>query len=322
MEKIAVIILNYNNSSDTINCMKSVEKYNTADIKYIIIDNGSTKKTVIEELHSFFCNQFPNRYRRLNGDTCSKQALKLPYVTFLVNSDNDGYACGNNKGLDLAYRDTEITKIMILNSDILFVDDIIPLMIQDIDSIPGAAIVSPVLYKKGLKEIDYTCCRKAPGLTEIFLTYIFAFVDIFGIISRMREKRNVLHDKKLPLKNPIVEIELPSGSCMLLNKDLFRSIGSFDPHTFLYYEEDILYQKIKNLHMKNYLDTRLSCIHLGATTTKNSPSSFIWECNYKSAYYYLSNYMNASSVYLAIIKYSFLIMKLKLFIKRAFSFCR
>lgn len=322
MDKIALIILNYNNSADTINCIKSVEKYNSASIKYIVVDNGSVKKNVVTELDSFFRKRFQSDYRRLDSVNIPSGNTNLPYVTFLVSPDNDGYACGNNKGLELAYRDDEIKKVLILNSDIIFVDDIIPRMIEDLDSIPQAAVVSPVLYKKGLKEIDYTCCRLSPGLKEIFLTYIFAFVDVFGIISNMREKRNVLHNKTLPLNNPIVEIELPSGSCMLLNKDLFQSIGSFDPNTFLYYEEDILYQKLKKLHLKNYLDTRLSCIHLGATTTKNSPSTFIWKCNYKSAYYYLSNYTKASSAYLAFIRFSFFILKFKLFLKRAFSFCK
>lgn len=36
-----VIVLNYNNSSDTINCIESILKVNTASIKIIIVDNGS-----------------------------------------------------------------------------------------------------------------------------------------------------------------------------------------------------------------------------------------------------------------------------------------
>ena len=36
----AVVILNYNNSEDTINCIKSVEENNTADVKYVVVDNG------------------------------------------------------------------------------------------------------------------------------------------------------------------------------------------------------------------------------------------------------------------------------------------
>lgn len=44
MGKTAIIILNYNNYEDTINCIESIEKYNTADIKYVIVDNNSNRE--------------------------------------------------------------------------------------------------------------------------------------------------------------------------------------------------------------------------------------------------------------------------------------
>ena len=49
----ALIILNYNNYEDTINCIKSVEQYNTAPIKYVIVDNGSTRHECIAKLSGF-----------------------------------------------------------------------------------------------------------------------------------------------------------------------------------------------------------------------------------------------------------------------------
>jgi len=41
-----IIILNYNNYDDTINCINSIELYNTYPIKYIIVDNNSTNESV------------------------------------------------------------------------------------------------------------------------------------------------------------------------------------------------------------------------------------------------------------------------------------
>lgn len=50
------------------------------------------------------------------------QAIQSPLkkVSFLISGTNDGYAQGNNKGLALAYADSEIDEILILNNDILF----------------------------------------------------------------------------------------------------------------------------------------------------------------------------------------------------------
>ena len=49
----AIIILNYNNSEDTIKCIESVERYNSADVKYIVVDNGSTRQSVITEISEY-----------------------------------------------------------------------------------------------------------------------------------------------------------------------------------------------------------------------------------------------------------------------------
>ena len=43
----------------------------------------------------------------------------------------------------------------------------------------------------------------------------------------------------------LVEVDMPSGSCMLFEKSVFEEIEGFDPNTFLYYEEAILYHKLK-----------------------------------------------------------------------------
>lgn len=71
-----------------------------------------------------------------------------------------------------------------------------------------------------------------------------------GLYQKINNSRNLLYGENLVTISPIIEIELPSGSCMLFNKSFFQSIGSFDPNTFLYCEEDILYAKIKKLCKK------------------------------------------------------------------------
>lgn len=42
----AVLILNYNNAKDTINCIRSVQQYNTAAIRYVVVENGSNAETI------------------------------------------------------------------------------------------------------------------------------------------------------------------------------------------------------------------------------------------------------------------------------------
>ena len=283
----AVVILNYNNSQDTINCIKSVETFNTADIKYIVVDNGSTNHNVVDEISHFLRESFSDTLI-LHDDYASLS--DLPRMTFLISNTNDGYGEGNNKGLRLAYNDKSIDDILILNNDILFVEDIIPNMQKVRSSLTDCAIISPILFKKGLEEIDYNCARKNHGEWELILTYLFLYKDFFGYISKKEKRRKLfMADPELQNKD-LLPIELPSGSCMLVSKDLIKEVGGFDSHTFLYFEENILYKKVRKLNKNNYLLPKMKCIHLGASSTKKTSGAFLLKCSLNSASHYLSCY--------------------------------
>lgn len=309
---IGIIILNYNNVKDTIACIQSIERYNTAAIKYIIIDNGSTHPSVVSDLDIFLTAAFQEKYQQIC--LCDKMSNKLLYANLLISPTNDGYAQGNNKGLQLAYQDDEISDILILNNDILFVEDILPKLSSYYYQLKDVAILSPILYKKGLKEIDYNCARKnISPWAEIgnnFLHYFFKLLKS----PKFAQKRYILKNEAFPAK--IIPIELPSGACMYISKKLFQKIGSFDSNTFLYWEENILFKKTEKIHKQNYLCTDLKCIHLGASSTTSSPSLFIIDCNLKSSRYYMKRYSECSKLTLIIhyistlfYRYSFILQK-------------
>lgn len=308
MKVTAVIILNYNNASDTINCVESVEKFNTAPIKYIVVDNGSDQECV-EKLKDYFTEKFNSSYSIYEDN--QKISQPLPYLSFVESRTNDGYARGNNKGLYLANQDKEVINILILNNDVIFVKDILPQLVVDLYTVSDAAILCPVLYKRNLIEIDYTCARKALSLKNRFIEYMFLFRDTFGVLSRIKRSRQILIDSKSE-SNSLKEIELPSGSCMLIDKQFFFSIGFFDPNTFLYNEEDILFEKIKRKSKKNYIDTTLKCIHIGASTTSSKvPSKFILGASIQSNDYFLRHYTNAGCLYLLFMRFFYQLLKLK-----------
>lgn len=281
----AVIILNYNNWEDTINCIESVEEHNSASIRYIVVDNGSTRERCIDALESFFIKRFSGKYKKIYDTEVNESPL--PYLTFLVSQRNDGYARGNNKGLHLAYTDKNVDYIMILNNDILFVEDIIPRLNAISRVLPKCAIVSPVLYKKGMQELDYNCARINKSTWYIILSIIYTS-------SKSAEKKQILKVNPTLINEQYVPIDLPSGACMYVNKELMMAIGGFDSHTFLYYEEDILYSKIKKIGLNNYIVPYLRCIHLGASSTKRKSSSFLVRTAFESRKYYLKNYCNLS----------------------------
>ena len=291
---VGIIILNYNNWEDTINCIESVEEYNTAPIKYIIIDNGSTREGTIEALDEYLSKRFDGKYKKVSENNNGDKTL--PYITFLTSKTNDGYARGNNKGLRLAYNDDEIDDIMILNNDILFIQDIIPMLLKKRSGIDDCGIISPILYGRDGRTIDHNCARKNVNPWILIHAYLFFYRDFFWIQSYGSKCQIMLKHNPELMQKEIIEIELPSGSCMLMSKSLMQDIDGFDPHTFLYYEENILYSKLKKICKKNYLDTGCKCIHLGACSTSKTPSAFALTKQFESSIYYLENYCNLSCV--------------------------
>ena len=301
MAKTGIIILEYNNWEDTLNCIESVLKFNTAPIKFIVVDNASSQKNVIRNLKSGLLNLFP---KFKESDLIYNHNNSIKEITLVLSKENKGYACGNNIGLEVAYKDPDISHIMILNSDILFVEDIIPTLLNDLKD--DTAIVSPVLFKKELTEIDKNCARRELTANEIIKLHIPFPADPFKISEK----------KKIPitLNSGLMQIDLPSGSCMLARKSLFQQIDGFDPNTFLYYEEDILSKKIKNLGLKNYLNTNLKCIHLGATTTKHSASRFIVNKSSQSAKYVLRQYYESNKFQNCIMSLFLKLIDLRIFL--------
>ena len=312
----SLLILNFNNVNDTINCIESVESYNTAPIKYIVVDNGSSKPGVVEDLHGYFEKRFFGKYSRYDYETEEKPS-KLPFLSFVVSKTNDGYARGNNKGLEYAYEDDEIDNVLIINNDVLFVQDIIPRLSHTIDEIKDCAVLSPLLLKKDGVSIDYNCARLSPSVWQVLMPYFFMYKDFASVLTRRKKHLQILRTNPMLAAEPKVSIELPSGSCMLIDKKLMKQVGGFDPHTFLYYEENILYKKFLKLGKKSYMIPSLKCIHLGASTTKNSPSTFTLRVGMESSRYFLENYCHLSLLNKIIMEVSYFNMKLKLIIIEA-----
>ena len=286
----AILILNYNTASDTIACIQSIEAHNSASVKYIVVDNGSSDKRGILLLDNFFKTS-EKSYRKLSDKDLPSSPLS--YFTFLLSSENDGYAKGNNKGLRFAFSDPEIDNILIINSDVLFTEDLIPAL-RHIQAVkPNCGFVTPLIISRWGR-IDHTCARKAPTNWDIIIPFLMMRKKWFNILSRLDAHQKILKEHPELVEQPVFPVDTPSGACMMIEKHLMAIIGGFDPNTFLYYEENILFKKLQALSRKSYCTPTVKCTHLGASSTQQLPTLFLKKCNLASADYYLSAYGNMS----------------------------
>ena len=274
---VGIVILNYNNPLDTINCVDSVVKYNSYPSKIVVVDNASTDDSV-----------------NLLGEYIIKRKQDGVKIELVQSLHNGGYAQGNNIGLHHFENDVDVDYVMILNNDILFTMDIIPNLVKFSKEHPDSGLISPLLFAKDGKSIDSNCARLSPSNWDIIITFLLHYHDLYGIISNRRKNLKILDKNPEFVRESFVKIELPSGSCMLIKKKLFEMIDWFDPNTFLYYEENILYRKLHLRGKTNYMIPSVSCIHLGAQSTSKNPIPFLKNVEANSASYYLNRYGDMS----------------------------
>lgn len=125
-----VIILNYNNARDTIECIKSLQSIKSINIHVIVVDNGSSKECV-EMLDSFIKSN----------------------ITFIKNNKNIGYAAGNNIGIKYAI-ENGADYISIVNNDVIVNENSFTHSIEILDSGKNIGIVGPVIIDAYTKQIQ------------------------------------------------------------------------------------------------------------------------------------------------------------------------
>ena len=121
--EIAIIILNYNSSKDTIKCLNFLRQQQNVDLHIIVVDN---------------CSQEQDRC--IVEQECSTLGIE-----FIVSSENRGYSAGNNIGLRRA---TEIGAkySLVINPDVELLDKnylakLVAVMEQDEDVVVAATDV-------------------------------------------------------------------------------------------------------------------------------------------------------------------------------------
>lgn len=278
-----IVILNYGNYNDTINCIKSVYEYcSSINPLIVIVDNASLNDSVAQ-ISSFLAQQ-NIRYSSINRD----QGINIldSKVIIIQNDENLGYARGNNIGIRLLIMQ-KVGSILILNNDILLTMNIVSPLVHCLDTHPEIGIVSPILLNHE-NNIDLNCCRMSPT-NKMLICESMHYFKIPGI-KNIIDKKYLLKTRPNLINQDLVFCDIVSGACMMAKRATWEKLDGFDENTFLYYEENILYEKLKLLNLKMAMLTTVNTIHLGAKATKKVVNTKILRIELDSLLYYLKNY--------------------------------
>lgn len=282
---VGIVILNFNNSSATKTCLESIVKYESPDRYKICLVDNSTDAV--------------DRTRTIEHVDSLKRENPSVNIQLMLLDKNEGYAKGNNAGAEYFDQNEEISDILILNNDIIFTMPILEGLKDYLHAHQKCAVVSPLLYnKKG--EIDITCARRRKDLYSFLVRT--PLIRKLGWVHKRNKSEYILQEMPIHDFTKPLNIDLPSGSCMMFDKDIFRKIGHFDPHTFLYFEEDILWSKLHKMKQDAVMLPYLSCIHLGASSIGQQPSKAMIRHYFASMLYYLKEYSGLNRLWVSTIR--------------------
>lgn len=243
MKDLSVIIVSYNTSEITTECLRylqralSNEKKLTCEV--IIIDNAShdDSKAAIER----FIGRLP------------KNLKKIEYQT-IWNKKNVGYGKANNQGLKQATG----KYILLLNSDAYVKSLSFETLLDYMDTNPEVGVLTvKVVLPSG--KLDPAAHRGFPTIWRS-LTFFAGLENATRHIPILNQLFGGYHLTHMNM-NAIHEIDSPAGAFFLSRKSILDKVKGFDTTFFMYGEDLDLSYRIKELGYKVIFYPHFSILH-------------------------------------------------------------
>lgn len=190
---VAIILVNWNGFEFTAACLASLRKVDYPDFRVILVDNASQ-------------NQEGERLKKA-----------FPEIDLIGNSENLGFAGGNNVGIRKAL-DQGFSYVMLLNNDTIVEPDFLGQMMRKFSQNSRLGVVQPLICFLH----DRTHIWSAGGKWNEFLGRAITLgdresVDNFKVIDR--------------------KLDWATGCCMLITREALLKTGLLNESYFTYFED-------------------------------------------------------------------------------------
>ena len=234
--EIAVILINFNSSKHTINCIESIVELTNKMLQYqiVVIDNNSKTEDYLVIKKYYDDTNFEN----------------LQLVRSKINT---GFGSGNMMGINFVNADY----YAFINNDSIFLNDCLSIVLKTLKTNNNIGICGPQPYKKDgsmLTVIDH---------------FASPIKEIFG-----RKILETFNKEKYPNRKKIYflpqKAQFVSGSFLFIKAEDFNEVGGFDTNMFLYHEETDLCKKLQKINKYAYLIPEAKYIHYQGKSTPDS----------------------------------------------------
>lgn len=236
---LSIIIVNYMSLTYLKKCIASICK-NTSDIGFeiVVVDNNSQDE----------CEDY---VKTVDGK-----------IKFIQSGRNLGFAGANNLG----YRNSSGKYLLFLNPDTELIDSSINTMYNIVTENEHMGFVGCKLLNS-----DFSVQMSS---IQAFPTIVNQSLDadcLRKFVPRLRlwGISPLLEDNEDP-----VEVDVISGACMMIRRDIFETIGMFSRDYFMYAEDLDLCFKAKKAGFKIYYTSKAAIIHHGGQSASQDQVNF------------------------------------------------
>jgi len=189
---VTIIILNWNGLADTLECLESLADLDYPAYEVVVVDNGSMDGSV-EAIRGCF-----------------------PQVTLIENSENMGFAEGNNVGTRRAL-EHGADYVLLLNNDTVVDSAFLVELVNVAETDGEIGVASPLIFYYDAPDEIWTA-----GATINWVN---------GSTRRLRAGETA-HEGE-----PTFDVDFVSGCALLAKREVIETTGFLDPDYYLYYEE-------------------------------------------------------------------------------------
>ena len=233
---LSVVIVNYNVREFLNNALVSVFKaLKGMKGEVIVVDNAS------------------------DDGSCELVTRAFPRVRLISNKANVGFAKANNQALARA----KGKYLMLLNPDTVVQEDTFRVLMNFFDANADVGMAGcKILNPDGTLQLP---CRRS------FPTPWVAFTKVSGLSSVFANTR-LFGRYNLTYLNPdeSYEVDAISGSCMMIRREVFKSIGGLDENFFMYGEDLDWCYRVQKAGWKVFYVADTKIIHYKGESTRRS----------------------------------------------------
>ncbi|WP_298153197.1 glycosyltransferase family 2 protein [Flavobacterium sp.] len=232
MIDVSIIIINYNTSLLTYNCVVSIIETTPKNMQYeiIVVDNASRK------------DDFHDLEEKL-------KVLQNSNIQLIRSRINTGFASGNMFGVQFASG----KYLAFINNDVELTTDSFTALDQFFKQNPDTGVIGiqPIFADKR-KQVAF-------GHFDTFSNRFFGYW--------LYEKLNPNKAKRHKTYTEPIQADYVVGSFMFFKSEHFNAVGGFDTNIFLYFEEMDICKRLLNNNLKTIFYPSIDYIHINGAST-------------------------------------------------------